>query len=96
MIARISILVGSAAIAAPLLALIGRSTVNLPVSGNLEIDGQTVTAVVIQHEEDGIEDGHEVVFQTDGAKHQYQCFLQSWLAGTPVVPVAADRDSPCP
>jgi hypothetical protein len=80
----------------PLLPLVGRSTVSLPVSANIDIDGQTATAVVIQHEEDGVEDGHEVVFQTDGAKHQYQCFLQSWLAGDPVVPIAADRDAPCP
>ena len=42
------------------------------------------------------EDGHEVVFQTDGPKHQYQCFLASWLSGPPVVPVDDTRDAACP
>lgn len=83
---------------APLLPLVGRAAISLPASGNVQpTAGDPVTAVVVQHLEDGVEDGHEVVFQTDGPKHQYQCFLASWLAdGTPTVPVDASRDAPCP
>lgn len=63
-----------------------------PVSANGE-DG--TTRMVSQHLEDGIEDGHEVVFQTDGPKVQYRCFLQSWReTGVPVVP--APDASTCP
>jgi hypothetical protein len=50
----------------------------------------------VQHAEDGVEDGHEVMFQLDAPKHQYQCFLDSWLTGTPSVPAGDDRDAPCP
>jgi pimeloyl-ACP methyl ester carboxylesterase len=69
-----------------LLPLVGRGLVDLPSGGN----------VVVQHLEDGVENGHEIVFQLDGPKHQYQCFLQSWAAGAPSVPVDAGRDAPCP
>ncbi len=70
-----------------LLPLSGRSHVSLPVSGNL---GGSRTGVVVQHPEDGIEDGHEVVFQTPLPKAQYQCFLRTWLRdGVPYVPAAA-------
>lgn len=71
----------------------GRSHITLPASGN--IDGST-TAVVVQQREDGIEDGHEVVFQTQPPKHMYRCFLASLLAGTPVVPPPDTEDAPCP
>ncbi len=75
-----------------LLPLVGRGATGLPASGN--VNG--TTAVVIQHPSDGIEDGHEVVFQTDPPKHQYRCFLQSWLArGTPVVLPDGPADAPC-
>jgi hypothetical protein len=78
----------------PLLPLVGRAAVPLPATGNV---GGTVTAVVVQRPEDGLEDGHEVMFQTDAPKHAYQCFLASWIAsGTPTVPVDAARDAPCP
>jgi hypothetical protein len=43
--------------------------------------------VVTQNPGDGIEDGHEVVFQTAGPKHQYSCFLKGLIEGVPVVPV---------
>jgi pimeloyl-ACP methyl ester carboxylesterase len=81
----------------PLLPLIGRAAVALPASGNVRLpDGRVATAVVTQHVEDGLEDGHEVLFQTDVPKHQYQCFLASWLTGTPSVPTDGSRDAPCP
>lgn len=77
----------------PLVPLDARTAIALPASGN--VGG--VTAVVTQHPEDGLEDGHEVVFQTDVPKHEYQCFLTSWIAtGVPAVPVDAARDAPCP
>jgi hypothetical protein len=77
----------------PLVPLDQRASIALPASNN----AHGVTAVVTQHHEDGIEDGHEVVFQTDVPKHEYQCFLASWLAaGMPSVPTDASRDAPCP
>ena len=69
----------------PLLPLIDRKAVAFPASQNL--DGRT--AIVVQHAEGGVEDGHEVVFQTDAPKRQYECFLRTWLDGAPVVPSAA-------
>jgi len=59
-------------------------------------DTDPVKQRVTQHHEDGIEDGHEVMFQTDVPKHEYQYFLASWLTGTPSVPADASRDAPCP
>ncbi|HEY8040119.1 MAG TPA: hypothetical protein VIF15_10015 [Polyangiaceae bacterium] len=70
----------------------GRSQVPLPVTGNRG----GVTAVVVQHPADGIEDGHEIVFQTDPPKREYRCFLQTWAAGqTPLVPQPGDVNGPC-
>lgn len=65
----------------------------LPVRGN----AGGLTRVVVQHAEGPVEDGHEVVFQLEGPKHQYRCFLASLLTDTvPRVPVAAtSSDAPC-
>ena len=72
---------------ASLLPLVGRSAIALPASGNNGGAGvEMVTAVVTQNPEDGIEDGHEVVYQTEGPKHAYRCFLASLKSGTPIVP----------
>ncbi len=71
-----------------LLPLAGRKQVSFPVSSN-------PIAIVAQHRGDGIEDGHEVVFQTDPPKHQYRCFLASLLTGTPRVPPPGPADAPC-
>jgi len=66
-----------------LLPLVGAEARPLPVAGNR----RGWTAVVSQHPEGPIEDGHEVVFQTDGPKHQYRCFLRTLAAGiAPTVP----------
>jgi hypothetical protein len=71
----------------------GRQMLALPVSGNY---APTLTAVVVQHPGDGIEDGHEVVFQTDPPKREYRCFLQAWALGqTPLVPLPGDVQGPC-
>jgi hypothetical protein len=80
------------------LPLIGRGNVALPASGNVAHgDGSRSTAVVVQHLADGIEDGHEVVFQLAEAKYQYRCFLSSWARGdVPVVPPPLASEGPCP
>ncbi len=79
------------------LPLVGRGQIALPAAGNLTVGGMRVTAVVVQHPEDGVEDGHEIVFQTEPPKHQYRCFLASFAAGKiPVVPPDAAADAPCP
>lgn len=78
-----------------LLDLVGRSQIPLPASGNRVIGDDTVTAVVIQYPEDGIEDGREVVFQTEAPKHQYRCFLEGLAKGKPRVPSAGKVGDPC-
>lgn len=75
-----------------LLPLVGRGAIALPASGNA---GGGVTAVVTQHPEDGIEDGHEVVFQTEGPKHEYRCFLEGLAKGKPMVPKPGKATDPC-
>ena len=76
------------------LPLVGHSQITLPASGNLTAaDGSKVTGVLVQAPGDAIEDGHEVVFQTDGPKHQYQCFLASTLSGVATVPLPASVDA---
>jgi hypothetical protein len=81
-----------------LLPLAGGAAIALPAMGNRMLpSGKSVTAVVVQHPGDAIEDGHETVFQTDPPKHQYRCFLQSFARGvTPVVPVDDVADAACP
>ena len=75
-----------------LLYLVGQEQLALPVSGN--IDG-TTTAVVVQHREGPIEDGHEIAFQTEPPKLQYRCFLEGLLSGVPTVPLAGGEDTDC-
>jgi hypothetical protein len=76
---------------ATLLPYAAQKAIALPASGN----AAGATAVVVQHPGDGIEDGHEVVFQTEPPKHQYRCFLSSWLSGVPTVPPDGAADDPC-
>lgn len=59
--------------------LVGTAPISLPASGN---DGGH-TRVLVQHREDGIEDGHEVVFQTQEPKEQYRCFLRDYAGDQP-------------
>lgn len=66
-----------------LLPFSGRSQITLPAAGNRA----GATSVVVQHDEDGIEDGHEVVFQRPEPALQYRCFLEGLAAGgAPRVP----------
>ncbi len=79
------------------LDLSGRHRIAYPAMNNITPPAQPpATAVVVQALEDGIEDGHEVIFQTEGPKHQYICFLQSYAAGAPVVVAPGAEFAVCP
>ncbi|MCB9598597.1 MAG: hypothetical protein H6719_38130 [Sandaracinaceae bacterium] len=64
------------------LALGGGVTRALPAGP----DARGRVRVVTQHPDDGIEDGHEVLFQQPAARRQLRCFLASLAAGAPSVP----------
>jgi hypothetical protein len=69
-----------------------------PVANNLtsQSQSQAFTGVVVQYEGDGIYDPHSIFAQLDAVKHQYGCFLQTFLeTGTAVVPAPASLGSPC-
>ncbi|MBZ0120565.1 MAG: hypothetical protein K8H88_26465 [Sandaracinaceae bacterium] len=76
-----------------LLPFVGRSRIPYSVAGN-RFAG-TVTAIVTQHPEDGVEDGHEVMYQTEPPKRQYRCFLRSLIEGVPSVPDGAGDPATC-
>jgi hypothetical protein len=81
---------------ATVLDLSGRTALDFPVQSNFLLEGGALsTAVVVQHSEDGVEDGHEVVYQRAEPKHQYRCFLQGLANGEPTVPVGLTTESPC-
>jgi hypothetical protein len=78
-------------------AFSGRAVVPYPVSGNLQRpDGRFVTGAVVQRLGDGIQDGHEIVFQTAGPKYQYRCFLATFARGMPQVAQPVDSLEVCP
>ena len=55
------------------------------------------TRVVVQYAGDGIVDAHYIYRQLDAVKHQYGCFLESYLRdGTPTVPGPGGITDPCP
>jgi len=72
------------------LALGGGTVRGLPVRP----DGGGRLRVVTQHPPDGIEDGHEVLFQQPAARRQLRCFLASLATGEPTLP-RPDGDGPC-
>ena len=69
-----------------------------PVTQNLTSeDGTKYTGVVVQYEGDGVYDPHALYSQRDEVKHQYGCFLESFLkTGTAKVPAPAKLGTPCP
>jgi hypothetical protein len=73
-----------------------RKPIALPAAGNVSSGAARATGVVVQHPADGIEDGHEVVFQTEAPKHQYRCFLASFLKGVPTVVQGGKELDACP
>jgi hypothetical protein len=55
------------------------------------------TRVVVQFEGDGIVDSHYIYRQLETVKHQYGCFLASYVRdGVPTVPAPGALDAPCP
>ncbi len=60
----------------------GRQILSGKVQANLQ-DG--ASGGVIQHAADGIEDGHEVMYQTPEARAEARCFLRSLAQGAPAV-----------
>jgi len=83
------------------LPLSGRQNIPFPAKGNVaHADGSASTAVVVQWPSDGIEDGHEVIFQRSEPKYQYRCFLKTFATlvppGVPAVPAGVVSDALCP
>ncbi len=63
-----------------------------PVKGNRS----GMTRVVVQYQGDGIIDPHYIYRQLDAVKHQYGCFLESYLRdGIPTVPAPGALTDPC-
>ena len=59
--------------------------------------GAPTTAVVVQYEDGGIVDGHQVYRQLPAVRYQYGCFLASYLRdGVPTVYAPAAESAPCP
>jgi len=75
------------------MGFVGSEAIALPAAGN---HPSGATALVVQHPEDGIEDGHEVVFQTEAPQHQLRCLLEGFAAGeTPTIPEGDGALDPC-
>lgn len=68
-----------------------------PISNNVADPGGGMhTGVVVQYASDGIADAHYLYRQSDEVKHQYGCFLATFLAtGTAVVPAPGAITDPC-
>ncbi len=60
--------------------------------GAVALNREGFTRVVRQYREDGVEDGHEVAFQTDAPKRDYRCFLRGLARGAPAIPAADASD----
>lgn len=70
-----------------------------PVRQNRVSDtGAAYTGVVVQYQGDGIEDPHAIYRQLDAVKHQYGCFLESFLKTgvATLVPPGAEAASCAP
>jgi hypothetical protein len=69
-----------------------------PASQNrVSVDGVPYTGVVVQYEGDGIYDPHGIYGQLDAVKHQYGCFLESFLAtGIATLPAPQPLGTACP
>jgi len=79
-----------------LFPLSGRGIIPVPAQSNVAIQNGNVTAVLSQWPSDGIEDGHEIMFQRPEPKYQYRCFLASYAAGgAALVPVGLTDTSVC-
>lgn len=63
------------------LPLTARAQLPIPASRNL----RGATAALVQHEQDGIEDGHEILWQRADARAQMRCFLRTLRDGEAVI-----------
>jgi hypothetical protein len=79
-----------------LLSWVGGEVRPLPTGLNLLVDTRKVTAVVVQHAADGVEDGHQVVFQADTPRRQIACFLDGLATDAPLVAGPGAEADPCP
>jgi pimeloyl-ACP methyl ester carboxylesterase len=66
------------------------SVLDLGAGGVLTPLPSSDRGAVVQIAEDGVEDGHEVAFQTARARELVRCFLQSVAVGTPQVGCPTD------
>ncbi len=81
------------------LALDGRDGIlPYPIVNDVTTEaGKPYTGVVVQYAGDGIADPHAIYRQLDAVKHQYGCFLESFLkTGVATVPAPAPLGTPCP
>jgi hypothetical protein len=70
----------------PGLHAIGRTPLPSPASLNLTINGEQRTGVVVRYAEDGLLDGHNVIFQRDDTRAMFVAFVADVAAGrAPVV-----------
>ena len=74
-----------------LIDLGGGAAVDLPYAPSSGRSG-----VVVQHTEDGVEDGHEVAFQRLEARRQVRCFLADYAADRVPRVSAGAAATPCP
>ena len=59
--------------------------------------GAPTTAVVVQYEDGGLVDGHQIYRQLPAVRYQYGCFLASYLRdGVPTVYAPAAESAACP
>ncbi len=77
------------------LPLRDRQALPYPVSANVTTAADPVTAAVTQHLEDGIEDGHEIMWQTEPARAQLRCFLATMGESAPTIADPADLPAGC-
>ncbi len=75
-----------------IIELEGRAPIDYPANNNL--NGRT--AAVVQYASEAIK-GHYVVFNQDGARHQFTCFVATvGTAGGARIPAPGGLDDPCP
>ncbi|MFO0661220.1 MAG: hypothetical protein U0165_15515 [Polyangiaceae bacterium] len=80
----------------PALALDNREPTSFPVSQNLSSGDTKYTGVVVQFEGDGVYDPHAIYSQRDDVKHQYSCFMKSFVeTGVATVPAKGGVDDAC-
>ncbi len=68
----------------------------LPSGLNALVGSRKLTEVLVQQAADGLEDGHQVVFQGDTPHHQIACFLDGVLGDAPLVAGPGSEADACP